>query len=202
MSDLLPLFPLEVVLFPGAPLPLHIFEPRYKEMIGECLASHSLFGVVRARKQGVAEIGCSAEIVQLVTTYDDGRMDILTEGRSRFRVLELDEERSFLRARVAWFDDEGGDATGDQRRRLLDLHGQLLALTGAEAQPPEPAQPGLSFELAAAPPLDLDFKQTLLAMRSEAERAAAMIDYYQAILPRLQRALRIRKKAGGNGHSH
>ncbi len=201
MSDLLPLFPLEVVLFPGAPLPLHIFEPRYKEMIGECLASHSLFGVVRARKQGVADIGCSAEIVQLVTTYDDGRMDILTEGRRRFQVVELNEERSFLRAQVAWFDDQGGDAGSEPRRRLLDLHAQLLALTGAQAQPADPAQPLLSFELAAVLPLDLDFKQTLLGLRSEQERVTRMIEYYQAILPRMQRAMRARQKAGGNGHS-
>ena len=201
MSDLLPLFPLDLVLFPGATLPLHIFEPRYKEMIGECLALHSPFGVVRSRERGVAELGCSAEILQLVTTYDDGRMDILTEGRRRFHVAELDEERSFLRAQVAWFDDEGGEAAGAERQNLLDLHARLLALTGAEAQPPDPAQPRLSFELAAAMPLDLDFKQTLLGLRSEAERVAAMIEYYQGILPRLERAVRARKKAGGNGHS-
>ena len=202
MSELLPLFPLDLVLFPGATLPLHIFEPRYKEMIGECLASHSLFGVVRAREKGVAEIGCSADIAQLVTTYDDGRMDIVAEGRRRFQVLELDEERSFLRARVEWFDDEGGQAEAGQRRSLLDLHSKLLALTGAERQAADPAQPLLSFELAAAFPLDLDFKQALLGLRSEPERVSALLDYYRAILPRLQRAVRTRQKAGGNGHSH
>jgi Lon protease-like protein len=202
VSELLPLFPLDLVLFPGATLPLHIFEPRYKEMIGECLASHSLFGVVRAKEKGVAEVGCGAEIAQLVTTYDDGRMDILTQGRRRFQVVELDEERSFLRARVEWFDDEGGEAEPDQRQRLLDLHTRLLALTGAESPPADPAQPMLSFELAAALPLDLDFKQALLGLRSEPQRVTALLDYYQAILPRLQQAVRTRQKAGGNGHSH
>ena len=201
MSDLLPLFPLDLVLFPGATLPLHIFEPRYKEMIGECLALHSLFGVVRAREKGVAEVGCSAQVAQLVTTYDDGRMDILSEGRRRFRVLELDEERAFLRARVEWFDDEGGEAAGDERRALLELHARLVSLSGAEATVPDPAQPALSFELAAALPLDLDFKQALLGLRSEPERVRRMIEYYQVILPGLERAVRARKKAGGNGHS-
>ena len=198
---MLPLFPLDLVLFPGATLPLHIFEPRYKEMIGECLTLHSLFGVVRSREKGLAEVGCSADIARLVTTYDDGRMDILAEGRRRFQVVELDEERSFLRAQVAWLDDQGGDAAADQRRRLLDLHAQLVALTGAEGRPADPAQPRLSFELAAALPLDLDFKQSLLALRSEQERVASMIEYYQAILPRMERAVRTRRKAGGNGHS-
>jgi Lon protease-like protein len=201
VSELLPLFPLDLVLFPGTTLPLHIFEPRYKEMIGECLTLHSLFGVVRAQKQGLAEIGCSAEVAQLVTTYDDGRMDILTEGRRRFRVVELNEERSFLRAQVTWFDDERGEAPDDHRRRLLELHAQLLTLTGAEAQPADSAQPLLSFDLAAALPLDLDFKQSLLGLRSEPERVTALIEYYQAILPRMQRAVRARQKAGGNGHS-
>lgn len=201
MSELLPLFPLDLVLFPGATLPLHIFEPRYKEMIGDCLASHSLFGVVRAREKGIAEVGCSAEIVQLVTTYDDGRMDILTEGRRRFRVVELDEQRSFLRAQVDWFDDEGGEPGLDQLQRLQELHARMAALTGAESQPGRSAEPLLSFDLAATLPLDLDFKQALLGLRSEPERVAALIEYFQAILPRLERALRTRRKAGGNGHS-
>jgi hypothetical protein len=108
---------------------------------------------------------------------------------------------SFLRAQVAWFDDEGGEPGLDQLRRLQELHARMTALTGAEAQPADPSQPAFSFDLAAARPLDLDFKQALLGLRSEPERVAALIEYFQAILPRLERALRTRKKAGGNGHS-
>jgi Lon protease-like protein len=70
---LLPLFPLDVVLLPGIPLPLHIFEPRYKEMIGECRANNAPFGVVRALEDGVAEVGCTAEIVSVTKEYPDGR---------------------------------------------------------------------------------------------------------------------------------
>src|SRR5581483_5119210 len=82
--DLVPLFPLEVVLFPGMALPLHIFEPRYKEMIGELLQAGQPFGVVRAVDNGIAEIGCVAEIVEVTKTYEDGRLDIMTQGQSRF----------------------------------------------------------------------------------------------------------------------
>src|SRR6267378_2518946 len=89
----LPLFPLETVLFPGVPLPLHIFEPRYKEMIGECLARKSLFGVVRAQDEGVTEIGCTAEIIAVTKKYEDGRLEIVTEGRERFEVLEVNRQR-------------------------------------------------------------------------------------------------------------
>ncbi len=75
MSTLLPLFPLDVVLLPGAPLPLHIFEPRYKEMISECLDQKRPFGVVRVKEEGVAEIGCTAEIISVAKKYPDGRME-------------------------------------------------------------------------------------------------------------------------------
>src|SRR5206468_620193 len=85
---LLPLFPLETVLLPGTPLPLHIFEPRYKEMISECLADDSPFGVVRALESGIAEIGCTAEIISVTKKYEDGRLDLIAEGRRRFEILE------------------------------------------------------------------------------------------------------------------
>jgi len=98
VSLLLPLFPLDLVLLPGAPLPLHVFEPRYKEMIAECLDEKKPFGVVRASSDGVAEIGCTAEIVEVTKRYDDGRMDILTRGVERFEVLQVHEERTFLEA--------------------------------------------------------------------------------------------------------
>ncbi len=82
-------------MFPGTPLPLHIFEPRYKEMIGECLDRNAPFGVVLAAEQGIAEIGCTAEIVAVTKQYPDGQLDIASEGRKRFDVLHLNQERSF-----------------------------------------------------------------------------------------------------------
>src|SRR5947208_4835371 len=91
MSILLPLFPLDMVLLPGVPLPLHIFEPRYREMISECLAQEKPFGVVRVKEEGVAEIGCTAEIITVTKKYPDGRMDIVTEGRERFEVMHMDK---------------------------------------------------------------------------------------------------------------
>ncbi len=96
---LLPLFPLELVLLPGIPLPLHIFEPRYKEMIGECIATDAPFGVVRALEEGIAEIGCTAEIITVTKEYPDGRMDLICEGRKRFEVLEVKRIARFSRQR-------------------------------------------------------------------------------------------------------
>src|SRR5262249_58163281 len=93
---LLPLFPLVVVLLPGAPLPLHIFEPRYKEMINECLAQKTPFGIVRTKEESFVNVGCTAEIINVLKKYDDGRMNILAEGQRRFEVLQVNEERAFL----------------------------------------------------------------------------------------------------------
>jgi Lon protease-like protein len=201
MSALLPLFPLDLVLFPHTPIPLHIFEPRYKEMIGECLEQKAPFGIVRAKEDGIAEIGCTAEILDVSKRYDDGRMDIVCEGRRRFEVMQVNEDRSFLQAEVTYFDDESDRAPADQVQEALSLYGDLIRLLGADAELPEAATPQLSFNLAAPMPLDLDFKQTLLGMRSERERIAAIVKYYQLLLPRMRRAVKARQKAGGNGHA-
>jgi Lon protease-like protein len=199
VSQLLPLFPLEAVLFPGAPLPLHIFEPRYKEMIGELLQQRSPFGVVRAVDKGIAELGCTAEILEVTKRYDDGRLDIVSEGRRRFEIVSLDQERSFLRGEVVFFDDDPGRPPADEVKRLLELHHQALTLLGAEEQG-QPDESQISFQVAGVMPFDLDFKQTLLGMRTESQRVSALIEYYAGIMPNLQRAVKARKKVGGNGH--
>ena len=199
MSLLLPLFPLELVLLPGVPLPLHIFEPRYKEMIAECLDQKKPFGIVRASDEGVAGIGCTAEIVSVTKKYDDGRMDILTRGINRFEVLEVNEERSFLRAEIAMVPDEPGKPATELVEQAVRLHAEIAKLAGAE---PPPADSGgapeaeaienLSFLLAGSLPLDLDFKQSLLATLSEEKRLEAVVEYLKAVLPGLRRAANAR----------
>ena len=202
MAALISLFPLDVVLFPGTPLPLHIFEPRYKEMIAECLAQRVTFGVVRALEQGLAEVGCTAEIVSIVKEYPDGRLDLVTEGRKRFELLRVNQERSFLQAEVLMIEDEPGRPLPEDTARAIELHAQLLAIAGAQ-QDLSAADPSLlSFYLAGSLPLDLDFKQKLLALRSESQRLSVLIAYFQSILPNLHRAAHAREKAGGNGHVH
>ena len=199
---LLPLFPLEVVLLPGTPLPLHIFEPRYKEMIGECLRNDAPFGVVRALEEGVAEIGCTAEILTITKQYPDGRMDLIAEGRKRFEVLEMNQERSFLRAEVLFVPDEPGNAVEEEKARAVRLHLEILSLAGAVQDLATVDQNQLSFYLAGSLPLDLDFKQNLLGMRSEEQRLQTVAKYLEEILPRLRRVAQTRQKAGGNGHVH
>jgi len=198
---LLPLFPLDVVLLPGTPLPLHIFEPRYKEMIGECRANNAPFGVIRAVDESIAEIGCTAEIVSVTKEYPDGRLDLIAEGRKRFEVLELNRQRSFLQAEVLLVPDEAGSAAQEDKARAIRVHFEILSLAGAVQDLSAADQSALSFYLAGSLPLDLDFKQKLLAMRSESERIQAVATYLENIVPNLRRAAKTREKAGGNGHA-
>lgn len=199
---LLPLFPLEVVLLPGTPLPLHIFEPRYKEMIGECLANDAPFGVVRAVEEGIADVGCTAEIITVTKEYSDGRLDLIAEGRKRFEVLEVNRERPFLRAEVLMVPDEPGAAEQEEKVKAIQLHLEILSLAGAVQDLSAADQNQLSFYLAGSLPLDLDFKQKLLGMRSEVQRIQEVAAYLEGILPKLRRVARTRQKAGGNGHVH
>lgn len=145
MSLLLPLFPLDLVLLPGVPLPLHVFEPRYKEMIAECLDEKKPFGVVRASSDGVADIGCTAEILEVTKRYDDGRMDILTRGVDRFEVLQVHDERSFLQAEFTVIEDDPGKPSSQLMDQAVRLHAEIVKLAGAETESPGNGAEHLSF---------------------------------------------------------
>jgi Lon protease-like protein len=181
---------------------LHIFEPRYKEMIAECIANEAPFGVIRALEEGLADVGCTAEIVTVTKEYPDGRMDLIAEGRNRFEVLELNQERSFLRGEVLIVPDEPGNSLQDEKARAIQHHREILSLAGAVQDLSAADKNQLSFYLAGSLPLDLDFKQTLLATRSESARIRAVDTYFEGILPGLRSVAHTRQKAGGNGHSH
>jgi len=198
---LLPLFPLEIVLFPGAPLPLHIFEPRYKEMIGECIMQDRPFGMVRVKESALSAIGCSASIVNVIKKYDDGRLDIAAEGLQRFEIKQVNQERSFLQGEVAYFEDEPSIAGKGARDTVIQLHQQLFEILGQHVEIEHDITP-LSFHLARELPVDLDFKQALLEMKSEAERIETLTEYYRATIPKIETTLRARQRASGNGHVH
>jgi Lon protease-like protein len=188
VNSLLPLFPLDLVLLPGVPLPLHIFEPRYREMIAECLDLKKPFGIVRASPEGVADIGCTAEIISVTKKYDDGSMDILTRGIERFEVIEVNDNRSFLQAEIFVIRDDPGKPAAHIVTQAVRLHAEIAKLAGAELSGADEIAGNLSFLLAGSLPLDLDFKQSLLATLSEADRLEAVVVYLESILPGLRRA--------------
>jgi len=198
MSDrLLPLFPLAVVLLPRNFLPLHIFEDRYKLMIGAAIDSGTEFGVVRAGKDGIARVGCTASIERVLQRYDDGRLDILTIGRRRFVIQSLDQEKEYLRAEVDYFDDdEAIDAPGDLRVRAVRVWADLQ---GEQEEEPDSNDPLLSFQLAQRLD-DLEFRQLLLMSRSEADRLRRIIQFAPDYVEQQRHAAHMKEIAPKNGH--
>jgi ATP-dependent Lon protease len=201
MQDgLLPLFPLQVVLLPGSPLPLHIFEDRYKEMIGEVLRDKLEFGVVLASDKGIVNTGCTATVDRVLKEYPDGRLDILTRGNRRFEILLLNEERSFLRGAVEFFDDDEPEKGKEAEAAVPDLLQNVIAFSQLPLDP-DATDPRLSFRLAQEVP-DLEFRQILLTMRSEAERMRRIADFLPGYLQRRKRVQHTKDVAGSNGHGH
>jgi len=209
MEVLIPLFPLELVLFPEETLPLHVFEERYKQMIGECLEKSELapgegeFGVVCVREKQLQAVGGAARIREVVRRYDDGRLDILTEGQRRFEILLTDSAKSYLRAAVAFFEDDAealpGAAEVEHGRALLQ---QLLSRLNISRERAglNRAFRHLSFQIAAALPLGLELKQQVLALRNETDRLALMVDVMERLIPALDSREHARAQASGNGH--
>ncbi len=200
-SERIPLFPLEVVLLPEAVLPLHIFEPRYREMTRRCLAEFIEFGVVQQKESGIVAVGCTAEITQTLKEYEDGRMDLLTLGRRPFRIREVIEEKSYYEANVEFVADEPSGMLPSQAR-LLEQYAALHKILFNQDPPaldPSEAE-SVAYIAAGELPLDLDFKQTMLELRSEPERQKLLLDRIEEWIPQATRQKRIQKVAGGNGH--
>jgi Lon protease-like protein len=165
------LFPLGIVLLPTERVPLHIFEPRYRELIGECLAGDAEFGLVYADEDGVREVGTRARVSDVLERFDDGRLNVVVVGGSRFRVERLTRGRSFMTAEVEAIEDEDRSVESDTAARAAGSFRALAALAGAELEEaPDEASPQLSYELAAQVELAADAKQGLLESRSEQER--------------------------------
>jgi Lon protease-like protein len=206
---LLPLFLLEIVLVPDEVVPLHIFEDRYKAMISECLDKQSRgpaegeFGVVYLRGKHAQRVGCTARIKEVIRRYDDGKIDILAIGQRRFEVLFTNDERPYLRAAVQFFDDEDAAAPDtpevDQARSLFRAVLQKLEIS-ADPDDLEREFRRLSFQIAAALPIGLEFKQQVLVMRDERERLRRLAGLMEKLLPALELRERARSKASGNGH--
>jgi Lon protease-like protein len=201
-TRLLPLFPLHVVVFPRTHLPLHIFEDRYKEMVANALRENSEFGIVLAKDDGIVNAGCTVIVEKVLKSYPDGKMDILTSGRRRFDVVMLDEEKDYLRGEVQFFDDEDADAPTPLEAQHAALTQYKKLLESRVLQPPTPEpnldDPQLSFQLAQGLP-DLDFLNTLLRTRSEAQRLRDVSEFLSQFVPRQQHIARVRQVAPRNG---
>ena len=199
----IPLFPLSVVLFPGQVVPLHIFEPRYRVMTRHCIETQSPFGIVFEHAGSIADTGCSVLIVKTIKEYDDGRSDILTVGQRVFRLIRTHDDHAYSEADVEYLEDEFAGIDSGESAKLQRLFEQChLLLFQSEAPRFESSgNASLAYYIAAELPLDVESRQALLELRSEAERqrrlAARLAEWY----PRLQKREHVRAKAAGNGHT-
>ena len=200
--DRIPLFPLDVVLLPGADLPLHIFEPRYREMVRRCIDEKSEFGMLLALQKGIVHVGCTAEIVEVVKRYNDGRMDILTVGRNPFRVVQLHTENPLLEGEVDYLEDRETRTDARTRRELVELYEacHTLIFEDYPKNTGDSARENLSHIVAGTLPMDLLWKQQILELRSEADRQERLVAYLREWAPHLQKSEAMRQRAGGNGH--
>ncbi len=194
------LFPLPLVLMPTERIPLHIFEPRYRELVGECIESGREFGFVLATGDGaVHEIGTRATVAQVLETLDEGELNIVVEGRERFRLLELTTGRSFTTGIVEPVNDADEPAQEADVDRALELFGTLVEVAETPIDMPEQSSAQLDFELAARVDFDVEAKQELLAMTSPQKRMRRLIDLLELALEATQIEQALRERAGQNG---
>jgi ATP-dependent Lon protease len=199
--DSLPLFPLNLVLYPGEELPLHIFEERYKELTQYCLDHDVAFGIIRAEEDALADVGTTARIEQIVSQYDDGRMDILVTGEERFQLLETHDEKSYFTADVLLIEDENQDLDLDLKERVITQHMKLLELAGRTVRPDLYQDvEALSYVLAQNAALNEEQKQELLEVQGENERIRYLIDHFESLIPRVEKKEDVHRRIRSNGH--
>jgi ATP-dependent Lon protease len=196
------LFPLALVLLPGEQIPLHIFEPRYRELIGECLETDEPFGLLFADDEGgMREVGTQATVVEVLQRYDDGRLDVVVEGGERFRLVRLTEGRSFSTGEVEPFEDVPSTPEPALVERAGRLFERLLSATGADVPGPEAGDPLLSFALAGRFELASELKLELLVDTSEAARLERVCEILEIALTEIEQRRVVGERARTNGHA-
>jgi Lon protease-like protein len=194
------LFPLNLVLLPGEQAPLHIFEPRYRELIGECLEEEREFGLVLADDDGMREIGTRAGVIEVLDRFPDGRLNVVVEGRDRFRLLEVTEGRSFTTAEVTDIEDDEGESPSEEEvEECLAAYERVLSAAEAELEELDLSAESIAYQIAARVDLGTDIKQGLLELRSERERVIRLAPMLNRAADAVEREREIRERASGNG---
>jgi ATP-dependent Lon protease len=180
MGSDLGLFPLGIVVLPGEKVPLHVFEPRYRELVGECLEEDLPFGILLTDDDGVRSLGTKVRIVEVVERFEDGRLVIVVEGTERFRLLQLTEGRSFQTGQVEDIQDVRAPADDSARKQAVDLFEELRDAVGAEVDLPDVADPELSWAIGRRIEIDARTKQVLLESLSERDRIDFLTGHLQS----------------------
>src|SRR5690242_13382008 len=194
-----PLFPLEIVALPFEAVPLHIFEPRYRTMIAECLESGSEFGIVWASEDGLRQIGCACEIAEVLERHEDGRLDILTRGTRPFRLVEAHENLPYPAATVEWLDDKPEPPDPATLAAAHEAYAALVEQATDNEPERERVDAMTAYAMAATVDFGLEAKQGLLSLRSENARLRLVTRLLRAALKRLDFIERAQARARSNG---
>jgi Lon protease-like protein len=197
-----PLFPLGIVALPTELIPLHIFEERYKTMIGRCLEEKSEFGIVWVADDGVREVGCACEIAEVLERMDDGRMNLVARGTRPFRIEARQDELPYPAGTVEFLSDPVEEPDVQARDDAHEAYAELVE-QATDRTPDREEIAGMSaYEMAATVEFGLDAKQGLLDQRSEAERLRLVAKLFRAAIKRLDFVERAQARARSNGKVH
>lgn len=202
MTNFIPIFPLGIVVFPGEALNLHIFEPRYKQLITDCFAEARPFGIPVVLKSGITELGTTVEITEIVKVYADGKMDIKTKGISIFRMLEIIKsvpDKLYSGAIVNYPDNEEGVYPKLMEKLIISIR-QLHFLLKVEKNFKKPDADLLSYDLAHHAGLSLEEEYELLGLWKEAQRLEYLKRHLNKVLPIISGAENLKEKIQLNGH--
>jgi Lon protease-like protein len=193
------LFPLASVLVPGELMPLHIFEERYKSLVADCRERDGEFALLYSDADGAREVGTTARVVEVLETFDDGRMNIVIQGGEVVRVVGLTRGRAYLTGNVEEAEDD--PSAGDEATSALDLYRRIAEATGQEPDPEVRETPpgALSYAIAARVDFPAAEKQRILEERTEHGRLMVIVELLARGLENIAMAARIRSRAQGNG---
>jgi Lon protease-like protein len=194
-----PLFPLGIVALPHELVPLHIFEERYRAMIGECLERGSEFGIVWSGDEGVRAVGCAMEITEVLERMDDGRMNILTRGTRPFRIVDEQHDRTYPAGTVEFLTDKAEPADAETRTAAHEAYAELVTQATDREPDADELAPLTAYQMAATVDFGLDAKQGLLDLRSENARLRLVTRLFRAAMKRLDFIERAQERARSNG---
>jgi Lon protease-like protein len=201
-SERFPLFPLGLVMLPGEVVPLHIFEPRYRLMIDECLDQDTGFGIVWSGDEGVADVGCGAEVTKLLERLEDGRMNILTQGTRPFHLDRRIEDMPYPAGDVKWLEDDAADADPEAAEKARSAYADLVErVTETRPEPADLDAMG-AYDMAATIAFDAPEKQELLELRDEGERMRRLATLCSGALEQMTKSREVAARASSNGKVH
>jgi Lon protease-like protein len=197
--DEIGLFPLNLVLVPGEQAPLHIFEPRYRELIGECLDFGNDFGLLLEDDEGMREVGTRCRVVEVIDRFPDGRLNVVVEATERFQLLEVTDRRAFRTAEVETLPDESDTPLEDEVEEVLAAYARVVAAAEAELDDLDLDADSVAYQIAARIDFGTEVKQGLLELRSERERVIKLAPMLNQAAEAVEREREIRTRAAGNG---